>query len=86
MISTDYPRDHRMKSGSPKLASPTTMDHHGGCGGFECGFPTNPDFKKFSEGFGEEASRRFQHRFEGSRIGAKLVDDTAFFHTAQSGS
>jgi len=69
MISTDYPdypRDHRMKSGSPKLASPTTMDHHGGCGGFECGFPTNPDFKKFSEGLVKKLR-------EGSDIGSKVL-------------
>ena len=65
-------------------------DHHGSHGphgGFESGKPANRDLKNSSRSFDEKLlrrSRRFGHRLEGSKIPAKLVDDSGLSYTAQS--
>ena len=67
-------------------------DHHGSHGphgGFESGKPANRDLKNSSRSFDEKLlrrSRRFGHRLEGSKIPAKLVDDSGLSYTAQSRS
>ena len=65
------------------------MGSHGGHGEFQSEKPANCDLIFLGGSFGEkvfEASRRFRHRLESSSNPPKLVDDTAFFHTAESGS
>ena len=63
------------------------MGSHGHHGGFESGKPANRDLKISSRSFDEKVlrrSKRFGHRLEGSRIPAKLVDDSGLSYTAQS--
>ena len=63
------------------------MGSHGHHGGFESGKPANRDLKISSRSFDEKVlrrSRRVGHRLEGSRIPAKLVDDSGLSYTAQS--
>ena len=65
------------------------MGSHGPHGGFESGKPANRDLKISSRSFDEKLlrrSRRFGHRLEGSKIPAKLVDDSGLSYTAQSRS